>query len=110
MSGDKEKLYSFKSDDLLGFLDESKLMFDRSKILLVEDEVKTEYFYHLLTEVNTINYKLYMLSGKIIDFNEEDVDEYIVKAEEMAILQSIMLQRYYTMEELAQSNISLITH
>ena len=106
----REKLYSFKFDDLLGFLDESKLMFDRSKILLADDEIETEYFYHLLTEVNTINYKLYMLSGKIIGFNEEDADECIVKAEEMTILQSIMLQRYYTMEELAQSNISLVTH
>tara|TARA_R110002020_G_scaffold72191_1_gene185782 strand:+ start:414 stop:749 length:336 start_codon:yes stop_codon:yes gene_type:complete len=111
MASDKPKLYSIKADEIHEILADSLKMFNRSKMLLADEGVWVgNYTYHLLTEANTMNYKLYLLVDKIADCNEIGVEDCIVKAEEMTILQSVVLQRYYTTEELTHYNISLLTH
>ena len=110
MASDKAKLYSIKTDEVHEILADSLNMFNRSKILIGQEAGIGDYTYHLLTEANTMNYKMYLLVDKIADCNEVGAEECIVKAEEMTILQSVVLQRYYTTEELTRYNISLMTH
>ena len=110
MASDKVKLFSIKGDEIEELLVDSMSMFIRSQILLKEEGNMSDYCFHLLTEANTMNYKLFHLVEKISDCNEVGAEEFIVKAEEMTILQSIVLQRYYTTEELSYYNISLMSH
>ena len=110
MASDKVKLYSIKGTEIEEILADSMSMFVRSQILLKEEMSVNDYCFHLLTEANTMNYKLFHLVEKISDCNEVGAEEFIVKAEEMTILQSIVLQRYYTTEELSYYNISLMAH
>ena len=110
MASNKPKLFFIKGDEIEELLIDSMSMFVRSQMLLKEETSVDDYSFHLLTEANTMNYKLYLLINKISECNEPGVEECIVKAEEMTILQSIVLQRYYTTEELAYHNISLLSH
>ena len=110
MASDKVKLFSIKGDEIEELLADSMSMFIRSQILLKEEGNMSDYCFHLLTEANTMNYKLFHLVEKISDCNETGAEECIVKAGEMTILQSIVLQRYYTTEELSYYNISLMAH
>ena len=110
MASNKVKLFSLKTDEIHELLTDSLTMFNRSKMLIEEETNKIDYCYHLLTEANTMNYKLYLLTDKIADCSDIGAEDCVVKAEEMTILQSIVLQRYYTTEELTYYNISLSSH